>query len=73
MTSGGYRHDGERVEDLLRRLAPRVLAALVRRHDDFEAAEDAVQEARLTTSLPEQRYLQDRAARLERNTDAPQR
>ncbi len=33
------------VEDLLRDLAPQVLGALLRRHDDFAAAEDAVQEA----------------------------
>jgi len=32
-------------EDLLRDLAPRVLATLVRRYGDFDAAEDAVQEA----------------------------
>lgn len=51
MTGGGYGRDGERVEDLLRRLAPRVLAALARRHDDFEAAEDAVQEALLAATV----------------------
>jgi RNA polymerase sigma factor (sigma-70 family) len=34
-----------RTEDLLRDLAPQVLGALLRRHDDFAAAEDAVQEA----------------------------
>jgi RNA polymerase sigma factor (sigma-70 family) len=33
------------VEHLLRDLAPQVLAAVARRHDDFAAAEDAVQEA----------------------------
>ena len=33
------------VEDLLRRLAPQVLGALVRRHGQFDACEDAVQEA----------------------------
>ncbi|HEX2221444.1 MAG TPA: sigma factor, partial [Candidatus Limnocylindria bacterium] len=33
------------IEDLLRDLAPRVLATLVRRHGSFDAAEDAVQEA----------------------------
>jgi len=39
------------VEDmLLRGLAPQVLAALVRRYQDFEAAEDAVQEAMLATA-----------------------
>jgi len=32
-------------EDLLRELAPQVLAVLVRRYGDFDAAEDAVQEA----------------------------
>nr|WP_202513121.1 DUF6596 domain-containing protein [Streptomyces sp. SID3343] len=35
---------------MLRRLAPRVLGALVRRHPDFEAAEDAVQEALLAAA-----------------------
>ncbi|WP_031467314.1 RNA polymerase sigma factor [Sciscionella sediminilitoris] len=47
--------------DLLRSLAPRVLGALLRRYGDFEAAEDAVQEALLAaarswpdTGLPEQ-------------------
>jgi RNA polymerase sigma factor (sigma-70 family) len=39
------------VEDLLRRLAPQVLGVLVRRHGDFAAAEDAVQEALLTAAL----------------------
>ena len=33
------------VEDLLRELAPQVLGALARRYGDFDAAEDAVQEA----------------------------
>ncbi|HEV2779772.1 MAG TPA: sigma-70 family RNA polymerase sigma factor [Actinophytocola sp.] len=42
------------VEDLLRRLAPRVLGALVRRYGHFDTAEDAVQEALLaaTTQWP---------------------
>ncbi|HJZ73722.1 MAG TPA: DUF6596 domain-containing protein [Vicinamibacterales bacterium] len=35
----------EQVERLLRELAPRALASLMRRCDDFAAAEDAVQEA----------------------------
>ncbi|WP_129669754.1 sigma-70 family RNA polymerase sigma factor [Phytoactinopolyspora endophytica] len=35
------------VEDLLRELAPQVLGAVVRRHGDFDASEDAVQEALL--------------------------
>ena len=35
----------EAVEDLLRTEAPQVLGALLRRYDDFAAAEDAVQEA----------------------------
>ena len=38
------------VEDLLRRLAPRVLAALVRHLGHFETAEDAVQEALLAAA-----------------------
>ncbi|MBO0845102.1 MAG: RNA polymerase sigma factor [Nocardioides sp.] len=36
---------GPRVEDLLRELAPQVLAIVVRRYGDFDSAEDAVQEA----------------------------
>jgi RNA polymerase sigma factor (sigma-70 family) len=39
------------VEDLLRELAPQVLGALVRSHRDFDAAEDAVQEALLAAAL----------------------
>ncbi|MGH3376570.1 MAG: sigma factor, partial [Actinoallomurus sp.] len=39
------------IEDLLRPLAPRVLAALVRHYGDFEAAEDAVQEALLAAAI----------------------
>ena len=35
----------DRIEDLLRELSPRVLGAVVRRYRDFDAAEDAVQEA----------------------------
>ncbi len=43
------------IEDLLRRLAPQVLAALLRRYGNFETAEDAVQEALLAaaTQWPE--------------------
>ncbi|WP_422771040.1 RNA polymerase sigma factor [Plantactinospora sp. WMMC1484] len=37
--------------DLLRRSAPQVLATLVRRHGDFDACEDAVQEALLAAAL----------------------
>ncbi len=39
------------VGNLLRSLAPQVLGALVRRHRDFAACEDAVQEAMLAASL----------------------
>ncbi|MQA24696.1 MAG: RNA polymerase sigma factor [Micromonosporaceae bacterium] len=39
------------VEDLLRELAPQVLAVLVRRHWDFGAAEDAAQEALLAAAV----------------------
>jgi RNA polymerase sigma factor (sigma-70 family) len=38
------------VEDLLRRHAPQVLGALVRRYGHFDAAEDAVQEALLAAA-----------------------
>ena len=38
------------LEDLVRQLAPRVLAALTRRYGNFEAAEDAVQEALLAAA-----------------------
>jgi predicted RNA polymerase sigma factor len=39
------------IEDLLRELAPQVLAALVRRYGQFDACEDAVQEALLAATL----------------------
>jgi RNA polymerase sigma factor (sigma-70 family) len=39
------------IEGLLRELAPDVLGALVRRHGQFDAAEDAVQEAMLAAAL----------------------
>ena len=39
------------VEDLLRRLAPQVLGALVRRYGQFDACEDAVQEALLAAAV----------------------
>jgi RNA polymerase sigma factor (sigma-70 family) len=42
---------GERVEDLLRELAPHVLGALVRRYGHFDACEDAVQEALLAAAM----------------------
>ncbi|MFC7547371.1 RNA polymerase sigma factor [Plantactinospora sp. GCM10030261] len=38
-------------EDLLRTLAPRVLGTLVRRHGQFDACEDAVQEALLAAAV----------------------
>ena len=38
------------IEDLLRELAPQVLGALVRRHGQFDACEDAVQEALLSAA-----------------------
>jgi RNA polymerase sigma factor (sigma-70 family) len=40
-----------RVEDLLHRLAPQVLGALVRRYGRFDACEDAAQEALLAAAL----------------------
>ncbi|MFI6297107.1 RNA polymerase sigma factor [Nonomuraea sp. NPDC050790] len=39
------------VEDLLRELAPQVLGALVRRYEQFDACEDAVQEALLEAAV----------------------
>jgi predicted RNA polymerase sigma factor len=42
---------GHRIGDLLRELAPQVLGALVRRHGQFDACEDAVQEALLAAAL----------------------
>jgi RNA polymerase sigma factor (sigma-70 family) len=40
-----------RIEDLLRELAPQVLGAVVRRYGDFDAAEDAVQDALLAAAM----------------------
>ena len=40
-----------RIEDLLRELAPQVLSVLVRRFGDFDAADDAVQEALLSAAM----------------------
>jgi RNA polymerase sigma factor (sigma-70 family) len=42
--------EAPRIEDLLRELAPQVLGMLVRRHGQFDACEDAVQEALLAAS-----------------------
>jgi RNA polymerase sigma factor (sigma-70 family) len=42
---------GRQIEDLLRELAPQVLGTLVRRYGQFDACEDAVQEALLAASL----------------------
>jgi RNA polymerase sigma factor (sigma-70 family) len=39
------------IEDLLRELAPQVLGVLARRHGQFDAAEDAVQEALLAAAV----------------------
>jgi RNA polymerase sigma factor (sigma-70 family) len=39
------------IEDLLRELAPQVLGTLVRRHGQFDACEDAVQEALVAAAL----------------------
>src|SRR5918999_3618644 len=40
-----------RIEDLLRELAPQALGAVVRRYGEFDAAEDAVQEALLAAAI----------------------
>jgi RNA polymerase sigma factor (sigma-70 family) len=42
---------GLTIEHLLRELAPQVLGAITRRHGDFAAAEDAVQEALIAAAL----------------------
>jgi predicted RNA polymerase sigma factor len=39
------------MDDLLRRLTPQVLGALVRRYGNFDAAEDATQEALIAASV----------------------
>ena len=39
------------IESLLRELAPQVLGALARRYGQFDAAEDAVQEALLAAAV----------------------
>jgi predicted RNA polymerase sigma factor len=39
------------IEHLLRELAPQVLGAIARRHGDFAAAEDALQEALIAAAL----------------------
>ena len=39
------------VDELLRELAPQVLGVLARRHADFGACEDAVQEALVAASI----------------------
>jgi RNA polymerase sigma factor (sigma-70 family) len=44
-------NQGPGIEDLLRELAPQVLGAVIRRFGDFDAAEDAVQEALLAAAL----------------------
>jgi RNA polymerase sigma factor (sigma-70 family) len=41
---------GQSTEDLLRELAPRVLAVVARKYRDFDSAEDAVQEALLAAA-----------------------
>jgi RNA polymerase sigma factor (sigma-70 family) len=41
----------QRIEDVLREFAPHVLVALVRRHGQFDACEDAVQEALLAATV----------------------
>ncbi|MET0233776.1 MAG: sigma-70 family RNA polymerase sigma factor [Kibdelosporangium sp.] len=42
--------DDQSLEDLLRHLTPQVLGVLIRRHGQFDACEDAVQEALLAAS-----------------------
>ena len=56
MAAVGPVRDGDvsadvRIEDLLRECAPQVLGALIRRHGQFDACEDAVQEALLAAAM----------------------
>jgi RNA polymerase sigma factor (sigma-70 family) len=44
-------NQGPAIEDLLRELVPQVLGVVIRRFGDFDAAEDAVQEALLAAAL----------------------
>jgi len=48
--AAGAVNTGHRIGDLLRELAPQVLGTLVRRHGQFDACEDAVQEALLAAA-----------------------
>ena len=66
-SNGGWRalNVPRDVEDLLRELAPQVLGVLARRSGDFDAAEDAVQEALLAAAVHWPRDgVPDEAARL---------
>jgi RNA polymerase sigma factor (sigma-70 family) len=49
--AAGAVNTDHRIGDLLREVAPRVLATLVRRHGQFDACEDAVQDALLAAAL----------------------
>jgi predicted RNA polymerase sigma factor len=49
--AGGAVNTDHRIGDLLRELAPQVLGTLVRRYGQFDACEDAVQEALLAAAL----------------------
>jgi RNA polymerase sigma factor (sigma-70 family) len=49
VTATGTTHHAA-IEDLLRALAPQVLAVLIRQSGDFDAAEDAVQEAQIAAA-----------------------
>src|SRR6266851_207909 len=49
--AAGVLRTDTQVEDLLRELAPQVLGSLVRRHGQFDACEDAMQEALLAATL----------------------
>jgi RNA polymerase sigma factor (sigma-70 family) len=50
-SSDGAVSTGQRIGDLLRECAPQVLGTLVRRHGQFDACEDAVQEALLAAAV----------------------
>jgi DNA-directed RNA polymerase specialized sigma24 family protein len=68
--AAGAVNTDHRIGDLLRELAPQVLGVLVRRHGQFDACEDAVQEALIEPSQathPQRR----RASSYRRSRSAP--
>jgi len=59
------------LEGLLRRLAPQVLGAVVRRYGHFDTAEDAVQEALIAAARRWPRHLSRSAEQPQRSCCSP--